>query len=45
VRFNAVPNYIYLKLKMPSRHGAITMSTSFQVAYACERANCELEST
>ena len=28
-RFMAVPNYTYLKLKMPGPHGVITVSTSF----------------
>ena len=31
-----VPNYTYLKLKMPGPHGVITVSTSFQRAYECE---------
>ena len=28
-KFMAVPNYTYLKLKMPSPHGVITIGTSF----------------
>ena len=44
VRFNIVPNYTYLKMKMLDPHGVITTSTSFQVAYACELANCEIVS-
>ena len=32
----AIPNYTYLKLKMPGPHGVITVSTSFQQAYECE---------
>ena len=32
----AVPNYMYLKLKMPGPHGVITIETSFQHAYECE---------
>ena len=32
----AVPNYTYLKLKMPGPHGVITVGTSFQRAYKCE---------
>lgn len=44
VRFNVVPNYIYLKMKMPGPHGVITTSTSFQMAYACKQANCKLTS-
>jgi hypothetical protein len=44
VRFNVIPIYIYLKMKMPGPHGVITTSTSFQVAYACKQANCKLTS-
>ena len=36
----AVPNYTYLKLKMPGPHGAITIGTSFQRAYECEVKCC-----
>ena len=36
----AVPNYTYLKLKMPGPHGVITVSTSFQRAYECEVECC-----
>ena len=32
----AVPNYTYLKLKMPGPCGVITIGTSFQHAYECE---------
>ena len=32
----AVPNYTYLKLKMPGPGGIITIGTSFQHAYECE---------
>ena len=35
-----VPNYTYLKLKMPGPHGVITVSTSFQHAYECEVECC-----
>ena len=34
-KFMAVPNYTYLKLKMPGPHGVITIGTSFQRAYEC----------
>jgi hypothetical protein len=37
-----VPNYTYLKLKMPGPHGVITISTSFQCAYECDLECCEL---
>ena len=36
----AVPNYTYLKLKMPDPHGVITISTSFHHAYECEVECC-----
>ena len=35
-KFMAIPNYTYLKLKIPGPHGVITISTSFQRAYECE---------
>ena len=35
-KFMAVPNYTYLKLKMPGPRGVITIGTSFQRAYECE---------
>ena len=40
----AVPNYNYLKLKMPSLLGVITVGTSFQRAYKCKAESCELAS-
>ena len=36
-----VPNYTYLKLKMPGPRGVITVGTSFQCAYECEVLCCE----
>ena len=41
-KFMAIPNYIYLKLKMPGPRGVITVSTSLQRAYECEVENCAL---
>ena len=41
VKFMAIPNYTYLKLKMSSRHGVITVGTSFQRAYECEVECCK----
>ena len=35
-KYIAVSNYTYLKLKMPSPCGVITIGTSFQRAYECE---------
>ena len=39
-KFMVVPNYTYLKLKMPGPHGVITVSTSFQWGYECEVECC-----
>ena len=39
-KFMAVPNYTYLKLKMPGPRGVITVGTSFQRAYECEVECC-----
>ena len=36
----AVPNYTYLKLKIPGLGGVITVGTSFQRAYECEVECC-----
>jgi len=36
MKFMAIPNYTYLKLKIPGPSGVITVSTSFQRAYECE---------
>ena len=44
-KFMAIPNYTYLKLKMPGPCGVITIGTSFQRAYKCEVESCELAST
>jgi hypothetical protein len=35
-RFMAVPNYTYLKLKMPGPNGVITMGPSYEHAYECD---------
>ena len=35
-KFMVVPNYTYLKLKMPGPCGVITIGTSFQHTYKCE---------
>jgi hypothetical protein len=34
--FMAVPNYTYLKLKMPSPNGVITVRPSYEHAYECD---------
>ena len=40
-KFMVVPNYPYLKLKMPGLGGVITVDTSFQRAYECEVECCD----
>ena len=45
MKFMAVPNYTYLKLKMPGPCGVITIGTSFQRAYECEVECCEHNAT
>ena len=41
MRFMAIPNYTYLKLKMSGPCGVITIDTSFQPPYECEVECCE----
>ena len=41
----AVPNYTYLKLKMPGPNGAITVSGSFEQAYVSSREYFNLATT
>ncbi|XP_066333641.1 uncharacterized protein [Miscanthus floridulus] len=36
-KFMAVPNYAYLKLKMPGPKGVIIVDGSFEQAYNCEQ--------
>ena len=38
----AVPNYTYLKLKMPGPKGVITVSASLQRTFQCEMDNGDL---
>ncbi|XP_066311436.1 uncharacterized protein [Miscanthus floridulus] len=40
-KFMAIPNYTYLKLKIPGPNGVITIGTSFQCAYECEVECCD----
>jgi hypothetical protein len=35
-KFMAIPNYTYLKLKMPGPKGFITVGSSFEHAYECD---------
>ena len=41
----AVPNYTYLKLKLPGPNGVITVSGSFEQAYVSSREYYELATT
>jgi hypothetical protein len=34
----AVPNYTYLKMKMPSPNGVITIGSAYKHAYECDMA-------
>jgi hypothetical protein len=36
-KFKAIPNYTYLKLKMPGPKGVITIEGNFEQAYYCEQ--------
>ena len=35
-KFMAVPNYTYLKLKMPGPNGVITIESTYEHAYDCD---------
>ena len=37
-----IPNYTYLKLKMPGPNGVITVSSAFSHAFTCDREHFEL---
>jgi hypothetical protein len=37
----AVPNYTYLKMKMPSPNGVITIGSAYKHAYECDMACTE----
>jgi hypothetical protein len=41
-KFMAVPNYTYLKLKMPGPGGVITVGSKASRAHECDKENCEL---
>ena len=41
-KFMAVPNYNYLKLKMPGSNSVITMGSTFLHAYTCDHEHYEL---
>ncbi|XP_066344388.1 uncharacterized protein [Miscanthus floridulus] len=38
----AIPNYTYLKLKMPGPNNVITMRSAFSHAFMCDREQFEL---
>ena len=42
-KFMAIPNYTYLKLKMPGPKGVITVSSSYEHAYKCDVECVEYE--
>ena len=41
-KFMVVPNYTYLKLKMPGPNGIITVGSTFSHAFTCDREHYEL---
>ena len=44
-RFMAIPNYTYLKLKMPGPNDVITVSSTFSHAFAHDCEHYELATT
>ena len=44
-KFMAIPNYTYLKLKMPGPNGVITVSNAFSHAFTCDHEHFELATT
>ena len=44
-KFMAIPNYTYLKLKMPRPNSIITMGSTFSHAYMCDHEHYELATT
>ena len=44
-KFMAVPNYTYLKLKMPGPNGFITVGSTFSHALTCDHEHLELATT
>ena len=41
-KFMAIPNYTYLKLKMPALNGVTTVGSTFSHAYMCDREHYKL---
>ena len=44
-KFMGIPNYTYLKLKMPGPNDVITVGSTFSHAYTCDREHYELATT
>ena len=44
-KFMTIPNYTYLKLKMPGLNGVITMGSAFLHAFTCDHEYFELTTT
>ena len=44
-KFMAIPNYTYLKLKMPGPNGVITVSSTFSHDFTCNREHFKLATT
>ena len=44
-KFMAIPNYTYLKLKMPGPNGVITVGSTFLHAYTCDYEHYEPHTT
>ena len=44
-KFMAIPNYTYLKLKMPGPNGIIIVGITFSHAFMCDREHFELATT
>ncbi|XP_066354814.1 uncharacterized protein [Miscanthus floridulus] len=44
-KFMVIPNYTYLKLKMPGLNGVITIDSTFLHAYMCDHEHYELAIT
>ena len=43
--FMAIPNYTYLKLKMPGTNSVFTVGSTFSHAFMCDREHFELATT
>ena len=44
-KFKAIPNYTYLKLKMPRPNNVIIVSSAFSHAFMCDREHFKLATT